>query len=207
MEAPEFLARAAEYRERWRAERQAALDRPTDPSGSFRSRGGFYLSPERHAEAVAAIGRVRKAEPAVSADTRTVEQENRHGGWLEGFERRLKDDDRLKEKIAEKLEAEPRMLVGEALPEVADAIRFTYCFQPENYASGHYGIKQRLESRGYEMYHSKNSSCVDVIQGDQGEPGVRCRPQVVVESGGGVAGEDAAAGVVTGGTGTSSPSV
>jgi hypothetical protein len=156
-EVPGFLDRAADYRERCPADRQTPPDRSADPPGSFRSHGGFCLSPERHAEAVAAIGRVREAEPAISADVRAVEQENRHGGWLEGFEHRLKGDDRLKEKVAEKLEAEPRMPVAEALREVADAMRFTYCFQPENYASGHYEIKERLESRGYEMYYSKNS--------------------------------------------------
>ena len=156
-EVPGFLDRAAEYRERWLADRQAAPDRSADPPGSFRSCGGFYLSPERHAEVVAAIGRVREAGPAVSADMRAVEQENRHGGWLEGFERRLKDDDRLKEKVAEKLEAEPRMTLAGALREVADAIRFTYCFQAENYAKGHTEIKEKLESRGHEMYYATNS--------------------------------------------------
>jgi len=156
-EVPGLLDKAADYRERWSADRQTAPDRSADPPGSFRSHGGFYLSPERHTEAIAAIGRVREAEPAISTDVRAVEQENRHDGSLEGFERRLKDDDRLKEKVAEKLGAEPRMPVAEALREVADAIRFTYCFQPENYASGHYETKERLENRGYEMYYSKNS--------------------------------------------------
>ena len=156
-EAPGFLDRAEGYRTHWPADRPTVPDRSADPPGSFRSRGGFYLSPERHAEAVAAIGRVREAEPAISADMRTVEQENRHGGRLEGFEHRLKGDDRLKEKVAEKLEAEPRMPVAEAVREVADAVRFTCCFQPENYASGHNENRERLESRGYEMYYSKNS--------------------------------------------------
>ena len=61
-EVPGFLTRAAAYRERWLAERQTAPDSSADPPGSFRSCGGFYLSPERHAEVVAAIGRVRETE-------------------------------------------------------------------------------------------------------------------------------------------------
>jgi hypothetical protein len=156
-EVPGFIDTAEGYRTRWPADRQPAPDRSADPPGSFRSREGFYLSPERHAEAVAAIGRVREAEPAISADMRTVEQENRHGGRLEGFEHRLKDNDRLKEKIAAVLKVEPRMPVTETIREVPDGIRFTYCFQPENYAGGHNDIRERLESRGYEMYYSKNS--------------------------------------------------
>lgn len=157
-QVPGLLDRAAEYRERWSANRQPVPDRPADPPGSFRSRGGFYLSPERHAEAVAAIGRVREAEPAISADMRAVEQENRHGGWLEGFEHRRKDNDRLKEKVAERLEGEPDKTSAEILRSVPDAIRFTFCLQPQNYAVGYSDIKERLESSGYQMYESRNSA-------------------------------------------------
>jgi hypothetical protein len=137
--------------------RQPAPDRSADPPGSFRSHGGFYLTPERHADAVTAIDRVREAEPAISADMRTVEQENRHGGWLEGFEHRVKGDDRLKEKVAEQLKAEPRMTAGELLSEVPDAIRYTFCLEPGGYARGYYGIVEQLANRGHEMYLSKNS--------------------------------------------------
>ena len=35
-------------------------------------------------------------------------------------------------------------------------IRYTYCFQPESYTRGYYDIKERFESRGYEMYYSEN---------------------------------------------------
>jgi hypothetical protein len=103
------------------------------------------------------LRRVREAEPTISANVKATEQENRYNGWLEGFDCRLKGEDRLKEKVAEKLEAEPRISTAEALREVADGIRYTYCFKPENYARGYYDIKEKLESRGYEMYHSKNS--------------------------------------------------
>jgi hypothetical protein len=121
-EAPGLLERAADYLRRWPAERQATPDRSADPPGSFRSDGGFYLNPERHAEAVAAIDRVRKAEPGISADMQAVERENGHGGWLEGLKFRLKGDDRLKEKVAERLEGEPDKASAEILRNVPDAI-------------------------------------------------------------------------------------
>src|SRR5260370_8087962 len=78
---PGFLDRATDLRTRW-PERQAAPDRSDDPPGSFRSRGGFYLKPERHAETVAAISRVRGAEPAISAALQAAGRENRHGRFL-----------------------------------------------------------------------------------------------------------------------------
>jgi len=100
---------------------------------------------------------VRKAEASISADTRTAEQENTSGGWLEGFKFRLKGDDRLKEKVAEQLKAEPEKTSGEVLRKIPDAIRYTFCFQPENYVRGYYDIKATLEGYGHEMYLSNNS--------------------------------------------------
>jgi hypothetical protein len=156
-QAPGFLDQSADYRKRGQEDRQPTPDRSADPPGSFRSDGGSYLNPERHAEAVTTIERVREAEPAISADMQTIEQENGHGGWLEGFKCRLKGDDRLKEKVAEQLKAEPGMTAAKVLREVPDAIRYTFCLKPGDYARGYCGIVEQLENRGYEMYLSKNS--------------------------------------------------
>ncbi len=101
---------------------------------------------------------VRKAEPRAAADAQAIELENKDkfGGWLEGFKHRLKGEDRLKEKIADKLQVEPKMTAAGVLREIGDAIRFTFCFQPDNYTRGCYDIKERYESRNCEMYYSKN---------------------------------------------------
>jgi len=117
--------------------------------------------PEIPATTAEAVSRIREAEPGLSTDAQAIAQENEHGGWLDGFERRLKGDGRIQEKVneklaAEKLSAEPRMTAAEALHEMADVIRYTYCFQAENYTRGHYDIKVRFESRGHEMYYSQN---------------------------------------------------
>jgi hypothetical protein len=155
---PEFGGRWADHEKRWPETRQPAVDRSDDPPASYRSGGGFYLSPERHAEVVAAISRVRNVEPAMSADVQRVEQDNRHGGWLAGFGNRLKGDGRLKEKVAEGLQTiGPDAKPEEILQQVPDAIRYTFCLRPETYSRGYYDIKDRLESLGYESYESRNS--------------------------------------------------
>jgi hypothetical protein len=56
-EAPGFLDQAAEYRKRGAADRQLTPDCSADPPGSFRSDGGSYLNPGRHAEAITTIDR------------------------------------------------------------------------------------------------------------------------------------------------------
>lgn len=161
-EAPRFLEVGADLERRWPAEQRPAeqrpaVDRSADPPGSYRSDGGFYLSPERHADTITAIGRVREAEPGISAYVLATEQENKYAGWLEGFDFRLKGEDRLKEKVAERLEGEPDKTSTEILSKVPDAIRYTFCLQPETYTRGYYDLKERLESRGCQMYESRNS--------------------------------------------------
>jgi hypothetical protein len=156
-EVPRFLERRDDLDGRWPKERRSAVDRSADSPGSYRSDSGFYLNPERHAEAIAAIGRVREAERAISADVRRTEQDNKYGGWLEGFGNRRKGGDRLKEKVAAQLAVEPDKPPSEVLGKIPDAIRYTFCLEPQNYARGYYDIKERMESRGHEMYLSKNS--------------------------------------------------
>ena len=156
-EAPRFMEMRAEQAKCWPGGQRAAVDRSADPPGSYRSDGGFYLNPARHAETVRAIGRVREAEPGISADVQATERDNRYGGWLEGFGNRLKGEDRLKEKVAERLEGEPDKTPAEILRKVPDAIRYTFCLRPESYTQGYYAIKDQLESSGYEMYESRNS--------------------------------------------------
>ena len=157
-QVPRLLEMRRDYQERWPADQQPVADCSADPPGSYRSHGGFYLKPDRHAEAVALIGRVRQTEPTISADMEQVEQENTQGGHLAGFKFCLKENDRLKEKVAEGLstvgpDAEP----GEILQQVPDAIRYTFCLRSETYTTGYFDITERLESLGYEMYESKNS--------------------------------------------------
>ena len=147
----------ADHERRW-PERQPAAepDRPADPPGTYRSRGGFKLNPERHAETVGAIGRLRETEPSISADMQVVEKEYACGGWLAGFDRRIKGDDRLKEKVAEQAAAEPDKPSSAILRKIPDALRFTCCFEPDSYVRGYYDIKARLEDAGHEMYQSTN---------------------------------------------------
>jgi hypothetical protein len=140
-EVPGHLDAWSDHERRWPPRSPSALDRAADPPGS-----------------ADAIGRVEEAEPTCSAHMQAIEQENmeKHGGWLAGFEHRLKGEDRLKEKIAATMKVERGMTAAEVLREIPDAIRYTFCFQLESYTRGYHDIKERFESRGYEMYYSQN---------------------------------------------------
>jgi hypothetical protein len=153
-ELPRFTDMWADHERRWPETRRHAADLTTAHHRDDSPRP----SPERQVETAEAIGRVREAEPRLSADAQAIEQENKdtHGGWLEGFDHRIKGEDRLEEKVAERLEGEPDKSSVEIMRKISDAIRYTFCFQPENYTRGYYDIKERFESHGHEMSYSKN---------------------------------------------------
>jgi len=140
---PEFGGRWADHEKRWPLRSPAPVDRPDDPPGV-------------EAATAEAACRVREAEPGISADAQAIEHKNDYGGWLEGFEFRLKGEGRLKEKIAEQMEAESGKSLAQILHKIPDAIRLTFCFRPDSYVQGYYDIKERLESCGYEVYYSRN---------------------------------------------------
>ena len=156
-EVPRFLRAWADHVLRWPAERAAAaVDRSRDPAGSWRGDGNQYLNPEQHAQAKDEIIKVRQREAVLTEHMGETQRENSHGGWLEGLEHRRKGDDRLKEKIAEKIEHEPGKAFDGVVREISDAIRYTFCFDSESYSDGYWDVKQRLEERGHSMIYSKN---------------------------------------------------
>jgi hypothetical protein len=155
-EVPRFMGMWADHEARWPTDRRTSADPSADTPVPHHRDGGSGQHSERQADPAEAVGRIREAEPGLSADAQAIEQESKHGGWLEGFKHRLKGEDRLKEKIAERLEGEPDKSSTEILRTIPDAIRYTFCFQPENYTKGYYDIKEGFENRGHEMYYSKN---------------------------------------------------
>jgi hypothetical protein len=155
-EVPRFLRAWTDHLRRWPAEVTAVVDRSRDPAGSWRGDGNQYLDPERHAETNDVIAGVRLTEKKITEHVKEVERDNTCSGWLEGLEYRLKGEDRLKQKIAEKIEHEPDRTPAEVARQTSDAIRYTFCFEPASYADGYRDVKQRLEAHEYQMVYSKN---------------------------------------------------
>ena len=93
--------------ERWPEpdEGPAAADRswPDDPPGSWRGVGNRFLTPDQNAEADRMIELLRRPEKAVTELLRKIQQDNPFGGHLVGLDHRLKGEDRLKEKIVDKM--------------------------------------------------------------------------------------------------------
>jgi hypothetical protein len=138
---------------------QAQPDRvhPDDPPGSWRGDGGRYLTPDQNASADRSIARLREPEPAITADLRQLEHDNHLGGYLAGLDHRLKGDQRLKEKIADKLQFDLATTTVDAADQISDAVRYTFCFSRDSYVEGCGVMRQTLEERGYRMTYSANN--------------------------------------------------
>jgi hypothetical protein len=157
-EEPRFLRAWTDHLRSWPVEQsRVVVDRSRDPAGSWRGDGGRYLDPEQHRQTKDAIVMVQRREETLTEAMGETERQNAYGGWLVGLEHRLKEEDRLKEKIADLLDtAAPDATTEEISRQISDAMRYTFCAQPETYREVYWDIKGRLEERGYEMWYSEN---------------------------------------------------
>jgi hypothetical protein len=128
---------------------QPAVD--PDIPGAWRGDGGRYLAPDANAEVTRGCARIRElGETVITPAMRRLEAEDpdRH---LAGFDHRLKGEERLKEKVADELEARPGLTAAQALSSVPDSVRFTFCYSRERYASGVRADLTRLHAEGFEL--------------------------------------------------------
>jgi hypothetical protein len=138
------------YPERLRPAPQAT------PDGGWVAGPHRRLSPEQNAEAskactdIADEGR-RDILPALKR-VEAAEQ----GRQLAGLKHMLKGEDRLKEKVTERLEAKPGRSVQQALNGISDPVRFTFSYSPQRYADGVRSDIERLKAEGLELIKLKN---------------------------------------------------
>ena len=150
---PEFERKWQEHERRWPRDERAASDlqRPGDPRGSWRGVGDRYLSPDQNRQADRLITELRQPEPSITAQLKRIEAENPHGAKLAGLDHRLKGDQRLKEKIADKMRAKGESDPANVITTINDAVRYTFCFDGNVYVRAYGDICRRLRAAGYQM--------------------------------------------------------
>jgi len=161
-EAVPLLREAWENHEkRWTyPERTGPAVHPEVP-GAWRGDGGRYLAPDANAEVVHSCARIREVgETVITPAMRRIEAEDpdRH---LAGLEYRLKGEDRLKEKVSERLQLRPELSPDQVLSAVPDAVRFTFVYPEERYAEGVRGDLTRLHAKGFELADPLKNSWMD----------------------------------------------
>ena len=142
--------------ERWPEKQDVKESHPDDPPGSWRGTGERYLSPKENTGADEQIDLLRKPEEAVTNLLQQIEHQNPHGAVLVGLEHRLKDTDRLKEKIADKMRFKGLDSPAQAIATINDAVRYTFCVSATEYVGGCSYAQRQLESAGCQMTYRKN---------------------------------------------------
>jgi hypothetical protein len=152
------------YQQKWPAEERPPVDRSKDPPGTWRWDKDRSLDAAVNGRAEAACDRTAEREKAkISPALRTVESQDpdRH---LIGFDRRLKDPDRIKEKIYGMVK-ESGFSPEEAVSHVPDAIRYTLQYKESKYTPGVWDDIERLKGQGFELHKLKNFWSDDQYKG------------------------------------------
>jgi hypothetical protein len=84
---------------------------------------------------------------------------------LAGFDQRIKNDDRVKEKVADLLEPPSTLTANQALGAIVDVVRFTFRYQEATYAHGVLADVKRLKDKGFTLDRLKNTWTSDQYKG------------------------------------------
>jgi hypothetical protein len=153
-----------EYHRRWPPEERPAVDRSTDPPGSWRSDSNRYLDSSTNARIEAECARiVEREKEKISPAMRDIESQdpNRH---LAGFQHRLKDRDRIKEKVYGMIQ-ESGFSAEEAVSRAPDAIRYTFQYDDAHYTQSVRADIARMREQGFKLDALKNSWSDDQYKG------------------------------------------
>ena len=146
----------SEYQRKWPPAERSSADGSADPLGSGPGDGDRVLDPAESSRVEAECDRIAERErERITPALRAIESQDpdRH---LVGFDRRLKDHDRIKEKVYDKME-EFSYSAEEALSVVSDTIRYTFQYREARYTQGVWADLERLKEKGFELHMLKNS--------------------------------------------------
>jgi hypothetical protein len=132
---------------------------------AWRGDGNRNLDGPANAAVDRGCERIRAIEEDVlSPAIRRVEAEDPTRD-LAGFGQRLKGADRMKEKVADQLRAQPGLTADQALAGIPDAIRYTFRYGEAEYAAGVPADTGRLRAEGFELIKMRNSWGTDQYRG------------------------------------------
>jgi hypothetical protein len=142
------------HQERWPQEQRPQVDRSKDGPGSWRGDSGRPLSARENAQVDERCDRIAKAETRITGLMEDTERASR--GELAGKEFRLKERDRLKDKVAAAREGASNADCTRILANVYDAVRYTLQYNDANYTEGVQSDVGWLKAQGLDLIRLKN---------------------------------------------------
>ena len=105
-------------------------------------------------------------EHGLTPAMRRIEAELGHGKLVADTEKfALKDPDRFKEKLADRIALQPDESVADLISRIHDGIRYTFEYDDEHYTEGVYNTEACIEQHGYELTVRKPSWDGDEYKG------------------------------------------
>lgn len=142
------------HKERWPQEQRSPVDRSNDEPGSWRGDSGRTLNARENAHVDTWCDRIAKTEERLTC--RVEDTECASAGELAGKEYRLKESDRVKEKVAAAHELASSADSDRILADVRDAIRYTLQYSDSDYTEGVQSDLGRLKDQGFDLIKLKN---------------------------------------------------
>lgn len=158
----------SEYQRKWPPEECPQVDRSKDPPGAWSVDRDKLLNRDENSRIEAACDRIADLErDKISSAMRAIESQDpdRH---LVGFDHRLKEPDRIKEKIYDGIRFLKRS-PEEAVSLVPDAIRFTFEYREAYYTQGVWADLGRLKDQGFELIKLRNAWSEEQYKGINGQ--------------------------------------
>ena len=160
---PELRGTWEKIKEKYQYEER---DEPTPPadSGAWHGQGGRKLDAAQNEEIDRGYAGIREAgERTIIPGVLSVESED-PTRRLAGFDKCFKGEDRLKEKVADRMRSKGHT-AEEALARIPDGVRFTYEYSETAYAAGVPTDVQRLEAKGFTQLERRNTWGDDQYKG------------------------------------------
>ena len=154
----------SEYQRKWPPAERPVVDRSKDPKGSWRVDSNRVLGVADNSRIDAECDRIAKREEGkISPALRAIESQD-PDRRLVGFEHRLKDHDRIKEKVYDRIKLLNHS-PEEAVSHVSDTIRYTFQYRESRYTQGVWTDIERLKGEGFRLHRLKNYWSDDQYKG------------------------------------------
>jgi hypothetical protein len=140
------------------------VDKSKEAAGWWQGDGKRELEPAENSQVEAACDRIAKLEKdRISPAMRAIESQDpdRH---LVGFDRRLKERDRVKEKVYDMIK-ESGFALEDAVSHMPDANRYTFGYREAHYTQGVWADIERLKGEGFKLHILKNFWSDDQYKG------------------------------------------
>ena len=160
---PELRGAWEKIREKYGQEEREA-PAPQAGDGAWHGKGGRTLDAAQNEEIDRGYARIREVgERTIIPGVLSVEAEDPSRS-LAGFDNRFKGEERLKEKVADRIRSKGST-PEEALARIPDVVRFTYEYGETTYTAGVQQDLQRLGAKGFTQLERRNTWDDDQYKG------------------------------------------